>query len=345
MAVPFIFSANTRIRASETNSNNTSIVNGSALTGFSNPVYWNNEVALRFKHTTGITSAEIFQNSDNHLVVRTPHGAMYLTKADATSAFRVQSVMSSVPYEAVLGADNNGAFVGSYTNHIFRIVTNNIERMRVDTSGHLTILDGLSIRFNNPANTVTNYVATNVTDDLELFATTGQGISFVTGGIFRWFMNDVGTFRPSVDATYDIGSSVHRVDDYFGTNSTINTSDIREKNVLEDYDIPGLDFVSDIHPIAFKWKSVKKINIEEIDGEIVETMAEKLEEEKRTHIGFSAQEIEEVLDTHDIDPQDFAALVIDEESGRYGLREGELLPILWKAVQELRVEVDALKEV
>jgi len=55
----------------------------------------------------------------------------------------------------------------------------------------------------------------------------------------------------------------------------------------------------------------------------------------RKHYGLVAQEVKQVLDELGIDTEDFAPLIIDEETGKYGLRYQELIPILIKAIQEL----------
>jgi len=55
----------------------------------------------------------------------------------------------------------------------------------------------------------------------------------------------------------------------------------------------------------------------------------------RTHSGFIAQDVEKVLLDSGFTTQDFAGLVIDQETGRYGLRYDQFIPLLWTAVQEL----------
>lgn len=64
----------------------------------------------------------------------------------------------------------------------------------------------------------------------------------------------------------------------------------------------------------------------------------------RTHYGLIAQEVETALSALGIKTADFAPLIIDEPTGRYGIRYGELVPILIKAVQEHSLEIEALKE-
>ena len=134
--------------------------------------------------------------------------------------------------------------------------------------------------------------------------------------------------RPSTDNSFDLGQSNRRFDDVFATNGTINTSDITLKDNVVTTDL-GLDFLNDLTPIEFTWK----------DGGV------------RTHLGFSAQDIKEKLITHKGEDQNIAIYTesqyaddFDEENdtNEYGLRTGELIPVLTKAIQELSEKVDSL---
>ena len=68
---------------------------------------------------------------------------------------------------------------------------------------------------------------------------------------------------------------------------------------------------------------------------------------RRTHFGFSAQKIYEVtskLSDFQGNPLDFAGFTQDPTTGLCGLRMDQLIPILWKAIQELSAEVETLKQ-
>ena len=64
---------------------------------------------------------------------------------------------------------------------------------------------------------------------------------------------------------------------------------------------------------------------------------------KRKHFGLIAQEVEALLNANNIDTSDFSAFIYDADTDTYGMRYGELIPVLLKAVQELSGEVEALK--
>ena len=63
----------------------------------------------------------------------------------------------------------------------------------------------------------------------------------------------------------------------------------------------------------------------------------------RTHFGLIAQEVEQVLKDKKLTNNDFAGLIYDEDSKRYGMRYSELIAPLIKAVQELSEKVTELE--
>jgi len=97
-----------------------------------------------------------------------------------------------------------------------------------------------------------------------------------------------------------------------GTSWTAN-SDIRLKNVISPID-SAVDKLTTLNPVIFSWKS---------------------DDTNKENIGLIAQDVKEVL------PQ-----VIDtNEDGFLGVRYVELIPVLVKAIQELKAENDTLKEI
>jgi hypothetical protein len=119
------------------------------------------------------------------------------------------------------------------------------------------------------------------------------------------------THVPLSDNVYDIGTASLRWDDIYATNDVIQTSDMREKRDIHPSDL-GLDFVLNLRPVSFR----------RMGGE-------------RPHYGFIAQEVESVLDG-----KDFAGLIKPENPDEMmGLRYGEFVSILARAIQELAERV------
>ncbi len=144
--------------------------------------------------------------------------------------------------------------------------------------------------------------------------------------------------RPGSNDAYDLGASYAEWRDIYAGNTTIQTSDINLKTDVEDITL-GLDFVNTLEPIEFKWT----------DGGV------------RTHLGFSAQDVKQKLIDAKGDSQNYAVYTqgsyetqyeenedgdlveVSEPVEKYGLRTGELVPVLVKAVQELTARIEALE--
>jgi len=133
-------------------------------------------------------------------------------------------------------------------------------------------------------------------------------------------------FRPGVDNSFDLGDSSRRWDDVWATNPTIQTSDKNEKNTIKDTDL-GLDFINKLKPVSYKWNN-----------------------KTRTHYGLIAQDVEDLLDEINKDTKDFAGFIkadVSEEKDNtkhsYGLRYNEFISPMIKAIQELKAEIEILK--
>ena len=148
-----------------------------------------------------------------------------------------------------------------------------------------------------------------------------QGVTALSSTVYA------GSVRPHTDNSLDIGGAINRWDDVYATNSTIQTSDLRQKENINDTKL-GLDFIKDLRPVSYDWKDKKENKI------------------NQTHYGLIAQEVLESLKKHGIDSiEDFGGISHDGDPEHfYGARYGEFVPILIKAVQELKTEIDKLKE-
>lgn len=129
---------------------------------------------------------------------------------------------------------------------------------------------------------------------------------------------------PSIDNYYDIGSISYRWDDVYATNGTIQTSDERRKESIEE--IPyGLEFANKLRPVQYKWKDYSA----EEDGRVIEKT------HTRKHFGLIAQELKNTLEESSINTEDFAPYIYDAKTDSYAIRYVEFIPILIKSVQEL----------
>jgi hypothetical protein len=165
----------------------------------------------------------------------------------------------------------------------------------------------------------------------------------------RMRITSVGHTQPGADNAYSLGVSGTRWSAVWAANGTIQTSDEREKKDILDSDL-GLDLITKLRPVSFKWKVGQNVVTSEVvkDDEgnpiLDEEGNEKTEsvitprEGKRTHYGLIAQEVEELLNG-----KDFGGFIYDEETDTKGLRYDQFVPLLIKAIQELKTQVDTLK--
>ena len=173
-----------------------------------------------------------------------------------------------------------------------------------DSSGAATEDDDLTITSGGRA------LFTRSSNDWKL-----QSLSSLDGIIMQ-----TGPVQPIADDSSDLGFVNRRWDDIYATNATIQTSDSRLKESIEDSAL-GLSFVNNLRPVSFKFK-----------------------DKTRKHYGLVAQEVEKVLSDNNISTTDFAPLIYDSKSDRYGMRYTEFVSILIKAVQDLSKEVEELKK-
>jgi len=182
-------------------------------------------------------------------------------------------------------------------------------------------------------------------------------VDIATGKI-TW---DGAEFYPENDDEELLGHVSYHWNELYCENATINTSDEREKENIEDSSL-GLSFLNQLRAVQYKRKdrTVPEVLYEEVDDipegkEIGDVKTEAREKTYlRTHYGLIAQEVEQVLENNNIDSIDFAPFikspVLDgdgingEPTGehRYGMRYAEYVGILIKAVQELSAKNDEL---
>lgn len=145
------------------------------------------------------------------------------------------------------------------------------------------------------------------------------------------------SFASFISNTAALGNSARLWTQLYAATTTINTSDLRDKTDVADLDY-GLDFVNSLRPVTYRYA------FRDSDSEGV-----------RTHMGFIAQEVEQVLGddassrgvwtssefetTGELDENDNpVTLDID----RQGLRYEELIAPMVKAIQELSATVQTL---
>ena len=126
-------------------------------------------------------------------------------------------------------------------------------------------------------------------------------------------------------------------------------SDERDKSEIKDLEY-GLDFIDSLQPREFVWDNRAETKKQPVfdengeplldeDGDIITEDVEFYSANKgKKDFGFIAQEVREL-------DNDTLRLVYSENEDKLEMSYGKLVPILVKAIQELKAEVDSLKQV
>ena len=111
--------------------------------------------------------------------------------------------------------------------------------------------------------------------------------------------------------------SVYIYTDLYVNGAIFNTSDKNHKEEIVPISDSKIDQLFNLEPVEYKFKTDVK---------------------KRIHYGLIAQEVETLLNG-----KDFGGFIYDEETDSKGLRYDQFIPLLIKAIQELKAEIDLLK--
>jgi hypothetical protein len=157
----------------------------------------------------------------------------------------------------------------------------------------------------------------------------------------------IGYCRPMDDNDTQNGSSTRRWTRVFAVNTTISSSDERDKLDINDSPL-GLDFINDLRPVAYRWKvGEKKVIIDQEGKPILDADGNKtyeIREGVRKHYGLISQEVKQAVDNSGVD--DFAGWVQDDMSdpdSHQSISYEQFIAPLIKSVQELSAEVQTLK--
>ena len=128
----------------------------------------------------------------------------------------------------------------------------------------------------------------------------------------------------SSDGTARLGDSDKRWGQIYSTNSTIATSDRKEKKYIKPLRKSAREFIMNLNPVSYQFKNG---------------------ESGRTHYGLIAQDVEETMKELGMTDLDFAGFCKDKKDDDYiyGLRYEEFIAPLIKTVQLMQVEIEELK--
>ena len=118
------------------------------------------------------------------------------------------------------------------------------------------------------------------------------------------------------------------------------TSDARDKTDVTPI-TAGLNLVEKLNPVTFKWDARSNYYVYDENGQIIDKPTpDGTHKENRLYVGFLAQEVQEAIEDVGF-PE---GIIIDlEQEDRLMLKETALIPVLVKAIQELKARVEALE--
>ncbi len=182
-----------------------------------------------------------------------------------------------------------------------------------------------------------------------IFSTTPVGSTSPTDSIA---IDPSGNLYPSTDNAVVCGKSGARWSAVWATTGTIQTSDYRTKDNIENASL-GLGFIKSLRPVSYTWKVggnevVRQIYRDadgnEVDGNTEGAIASEIITKEikgtRTHWGLIAQEVKQVVDASGVD---FAGWVLTDKNdpdSQQALRYDQFIAPLIKAVQEQQVQIE-----
>ena len=107
---------------------------------------------------------------------------------------------------------------------------------------------------------------------------------------------------PDADNVHSLGFTGQRWSEVYAANGTINTSDEREKEMIECVPKAWIDAWSEVQYARFKFK---------------DAVAKKGEDKARWHVGLIAQRVKEVFERHGIDAFEIGLLCYDEWDDKF----------------------------
>lgn len=150
------------------------------------------------------------------------------------------------------------------------------------------------------------------------------------------------SFRPGSDGAANLGTSNCRWSTVYSTSGSVSTSDMKQKDVINDYDFKAKDFIMGLKPIAYR------LNAKGANG-------------KRIHMGFGAQPVYKLInnlelgdlslveawkirENSDIE-EPYYGEKMDDKYLRWGMKYEELLAPLVALVQEQQIKIEKLEKI
>jgi hypothetical protein len=175
-------------------------------------------------------------------------------------------------------------------------------------------------------------------NDAGNYAGTALQIARSTGQITLFSETLASQTLPRADNFFTLGNASFRWSALWATNGVIQTSDHRDKIVVDSISGQGAcAFVSRVAPVRFRWK----IGGTELQSDSAKEGTPRAG--RRTHLGFLAQDIRDALTEIGGDCGVWGLSDQTDPESRQWLRPDQLIAVLWAALRETRLEVERLR--
>ena len=260
--------------------------------------------------------------------------------------YRAMYQSSGGQRSTVVGYRSLYSTTGSFSDH----TAFGYDTLYSQTTGRLNTAIGYQALYSGTTfldNTGVGYKAgLNVTGSGNTFLGTNCGINLTSGSNNTLIGNDSPASSATVSNEFTLGnSSISTL--RCAVTSITSLSDERDKAEIKDLTY-GLDFIDSLQPREFVWNNRPEIKLKQVfdenNNEVFDENDQLVYEEVEFHssnkgkkdFGFVAQEVQDLDD-------DTLRLVYDSNPDKLEISYGKLVPILVKAIQELKAEIEALR--
>tara|TARA_R110002096_G_scaffold384253_1_gene578172 strand:- start:144 stop:1658 length:1515 start_codon:yes stop_codon:yes gene_type:complete len=294
----------------------------------------------------GYRAGESISGTNQDVVIGYEAARTTAGTAGVIIGYRAMYQSSGGQRSTVIGNRSLYSTTGSFAEH----TAFGYNTLYSQTTGRLNTAIGYQALYSGTVfidNTAVGYKAgVNVSGSGNTLIGANCGINLTSGSNNTCIGNDSAASSGVANNEFTLGnSSISTL--RCAVTSITSLSDERDKAEIKDLTY-GLDFIDSLQPREFVWNNRPEIKLEQVldenNNEVFDENQEVVYEEVQFYssnkgkkdFGFVAQEIQELDD-------DTLRLVYDSNPDKLEISYGKLVPILVKAIQELKAEIEALR--
>ena len=287
------------------------------LTGYNNTCFGNNSLAL---NTDGHENTAVGFNSLSKNINGDGNTALGTANLENnTTGYSNTSVGSFSLYSNTTGCQNSAFGLNS--------LASNTTGYENSAFGSYSLNSNITGSYNSAFGWSS---LVNVTGDNNTAFGFYSGVLITTGSNLNCFGYDSQPSSGTISNQVTLGD-LHITSLRCNVQTITSLSDARDKKNITDLSL-GLDFITKLKPRQFNWDRREWYDDNVSDGS-------KIQEAPTA--GFIAQELDKVQTTENAE---WLNLVLKDNPEKWEATYGNLLPVMVKAIQELKTENDELKE-